>query len=87
MTGRLAGAEGQEARGMNDEAPFRHCTGLAGAHKFGDMHLVNETNARLDLEATCEVCGYVGQWYTANFARQMATGAPADTLAPDGACQ
>jgi hypothetical protein len=54
------------------EKPFQHCIGLGGTHKFGDMRLVKETNARLDFEATCEVCGYVGQWYTANYARQVA---------------
>jgi len=54
----------------NEETP--RCIGLGGAHKFGDMRLAKETNARLDFEATCEVCGYVGQWYTANYARQVA---------------
>jgi len=54
------------------ETPFQHCTGLGGAHKFGDTRLAKETNARLDFEATCEVCGYIGRWWTANYQRQVA---------------
>ena len=47
------------------------CTSLGGIHKFGDLRTVKETNARLDFEATCEICGYIDHWWTANTFRQI----------------